>query len=303
MSDTETSKRVIDLFFVGQEAVEAHRIDDAIASWGAVLQLFDEHGLAEVEDDGAYLPKVAVLMNLAALSQEVQRYDEMRSFAERLVDADPSADAYCLLATATKHTVGDGPALAHLDRALALDPHHASSLHERACVLASRGDVDKAIASVARALHAGSDPEHIRNDDELGALFDHPAFTALFTPESRTAQILDRLRRHSDALRALRPSVGGPPVTDEEIERFEAAIELLPELFAASFGEATPWRAREGDGEEQLDPSLCTQGQREVVETLLACEGLWTAIPFLQALRQIRMPNVSPAEARRELGL
>lgn len=96
-------------------------------------------------------------------------------------DAPTQTEILGLLAAAEQHTDRLDAALATIDQALALDPDDADAHHERACILAWKGDVIGALESMKRSIELDPDerPEKLRDDTDFEALRDNAAFRRL----------------------------------------------------------------------------------------------------------------------------
>jgi hypothetical protein len=77
-------------------------------------------------------------------------------------------------------------ALTMIDRAIKLDPEDADAHHERACILAWKGDIAGALESMQRSIDADADPderrEKLEGDDDFSDLREDMRFRALIAP-------------------------------------------------------------------------------------------------------------------------
>jgi tetratricopeptide (TPR) repeat protein len=131
--------------------------------------------------------------NLAITLQGIEAWDRMLDVTKAAVAEYPperaspimgEAVVLCLHATALQHVRALDEALAVIDRAIALDPEDADSHHERACILAWKGDVAGALASMRRSvkLDPHERPEKLRDDADLAELHGDDEFEALTRP-------------------------------------------------------------------------------------------------------------------------
>lgn len=175
----------LQLYFEGEAAHKAGRNDQCLEMWDRVLQFLADHGLHALETDMATLPRAMLAMNLAIVCQKAKRYADMHRYAAHLVELDRSAGSLRLLATALKNDGEPAKARQIIDEAVQLDPHHANSHWERACILAAEGDLRGAIDAVRLSVENGADPSGTLADDELAVLQGVPGFDDALRPAAQ----------------------------------------------------------------------------------------------------------------------
>ena len=168
-------------------------------------------------------------------------------------------------------------------------------------MLVALGDRASALQSVGRAIEAGSKPKDLVEDEDLEPLRSDPVFAEL-TSDAAYLPILERrLTALASQLRV--PRMDSPDDEQQEYtEGVERAMELTRELLDLSAIRRMPTRDR-GDGVPIVDGSACEPGTRRILESLLQCGALWSAIPFLNLLHEYGIPNLTPEDARSELRL
>jgi Flp pilus assembly protein TadD len=109
--------------------------------------------------------------------------------AERPTDVRSEAEIYSLLAAAQQHTERLDEALVTIDRSIALDPDDADAHHERACILAWKGDVEGALQAMRRSIAIDPDdrPELLRDDADFESLRANAEFRQLVGLEDEGA--------------------------------------------------------------------------------------------------------------------
>jgi tetratricopeptide (TPR) repeat protein len=178
----------------------------------AILELFDRgteaEGEAAVEafeeglrlararwatDAGALTEDVDLVLwrtNLAITLQGLGEWERMHEVMvetmkghpeDRPTDVRDEAEVLSLYAAAQQHVRKLDAALETIDRAIALDDEDADAHHERACILAWKGDVRGALESMRRSIELDPDerPEKLRDDTDFEDLKRNAEFRKL----------------------------------------------------------------------------------------------------------------------------
>lgn len=284
------------LYFDGEEAHDQGDLGGAITAWDELVALLDQHELEVLQSVHGSLPRAGVRRNLAIICQITRQWARMRQYAEALVDESPTAGSLQLLATALKNDGDPQRAREVIERAVALDPGCANAHHEHACILAAAGDLEAALHAMERAIAAGASPQSLLDDDELAMMKDVPGFERVVSTERQVEALLARLGELSAQLGTFRGDGLGSTLSDDEVDTFDRALEVTRALLDTTFATGTP-----RDPQGRLILGSCSALQRTVIEALLAYEPLWKAIPFLNLIGEIGVPNTSPRDAARAL--
>ena len=294
---TLDSNEAFALYFEGDEAHGRGDLDAAIAAWDALVKLLDEHDVEVLESDHGALPRVGVRTNLAALCQATKRWSDMRGYAEQLVAEHRNADHLQLLATALKNDGDPARAREVIEEAVRLDPGCSNAHHEHACILAAAGELEAALQAMDAAIGAGASPQSLKDDDELSMMADVAGFDRVMSAERWVEARLSKLAELATALGTFQTQTWGQNMpSDAEIETFDEAVEVTREILGAAFAQGAP-----RDPQGRIVLAECSELQRRVVDELLSLEPLWKAIPFLNLIGEIGVPNTTVADARHAL--
>lgn len=291
-------RAAFDLYLQGQDAYGHGDVDATLEAWEQVLEYFEREGVASLEGF-ASIPREMLLTNMAGVSQGARRWADMRRYAELLVRDARTAKNLQLLATALKNGGDPERAREVIEEAVRIDPGCAHAHHEHACILAAAGELDAALQAMASAIAAGSSPQSLLDDDELAMMENVPGFDEVMSTDRYVEALLKRLGQLSTTLGTLQSNAWGRSASlpsDGEIETYEDAIEVTRSIFDAAFAEGAP-----RDAKGRIVLAECSTLQREVIESLLSFAPLWKAIPFLNLIAEIGMPNTTVQDARREL--
>jgi thioredoxin-like negative regulator of GroEL len=146
-------KSLLDTLFRGARG----KVDDDATTWTSRAEALRRDGkLAEAA--AAYERALAaggeasaLLLQLGATYTHLDDFAQAERCFQRLVAVEPGhADAWCMLGVATKEQRRFGEALAHLDRALALNPSFSEAHFNRGLALFELGRLDDASRSFMR---------------------------------------------------------------------------------------------------------------------------------------------------------
>jgi Flp pilus assembly protein TadD len=194
---------------LGQLALEARKPDQALDSFARALSLMP--GLV----DAQLMHAVALqtlhrdaeaeryLRGLLAASTEPGRLHRMigelafergdyasavMSFEAALAAAPRSAPAHHAIALALHRRGDDTSALRAVDRAISLESDRWEYVYDRACILATLGRVEEALAGLSSAIERGFDrPQAFDTDPDLATLRTDARFRALRARVARRA--------------------------------------------------------------------------------------------------------------------
>ena len=175
----------------GQDAVDAFTEGLRLAR-----ERWADDALALAEDIDLVLWRTNLAITLQGLGEWERMHEVMvETMAgypkDRPTDTRDEAEVLSLYAAAQQHVRKLDAALATIDRAIELNDEDADAHHERACILAWKGDVRGALESMRRSIELDPDerPEKLRDDTDFEDLHGNAEFRKLVGLEEEEGQL------------------------------------------------------------------------------------------------------------------